>query len=149
MKIFVKLSLAMIAFFPLMSMSRGGARSQLDAELARLDVVIANRETYIAGREQRIRSLKKILETTEFSDDQRVMLNQQLIDEYVPYQVDSAIEYLYSNIALCDRLGNRSRVDRSRIQLSYLYSSAGIYLEAANLLDRVDTAALCSEGLVK
>lgn len=49
MKIFVKLSLALIAFFPLMSMSRGGARSQLDAELARLDVVIANRETYIAA----------------------------------------------------------------------------------------------------
>lgn len=148
MKYLLRLTLLLLSVMPLLSLSCSRRRGKLDAELARLDAAIDNRDTYIASREQRIRSLKNILGQSDFSDDQRVMLNQQLIDEYVPYQVDSAIEYLYANISLCGRLGDRALEDRSRIQLSYLYSSAGIYLEAANLLDQVDTASLCSVGMI-
>ena len=86
--------------------------------------------------------MKNILRKSDFSDAQRYILNQQLIDEYTPYQADSTIDYLYRNIALATRMNDAGHLNESRIQLAYLYSSAGIYLEAANMLKLVDTTAL-------
>lgn len=118
------------------------AQNDLKSVLSQLDATLSHRDSYIAGREQRIESLKNILRKSDFSDAQRYILNQQLIDEYTPYQADSTIDYLYRNIALATRMNDAGHLNESRIQLAYLYSSAGIYLEAANMLKLVDTTAL-------
>lgn len=76
------------------------AQNDLKSVLSQLDATLSHRDSYIAGREQRIESLKNILRKSDFSDAQRYILNQQLIDEYTPYQADSTIDYLYRNIAL-------------------------------------------------
>ena len=107
------------------------AQNDLKSVLSQLDATLSHRDSYIAGREQRIESLKSILGKSDFSDAQRYILNQQLIDEYTPYQADSTIDYLYRNINLAKKMRDTRRLDESRIQLAYLYSSAGIYLEAA------------------
>lgn len=140
--IVMKFLLLILALLPVAVASRAASQDELKTVLSQLDAILANRETYIAGREQRIRSLKDILSKSDFSDTQHYMLNQQLIDEYIPYQIDSAIGYLYRNITLARKMRDRERIDQGVIQLSYLYSSAGIYLEAANLLGQVDTTAL-------
>ncbi|MBD9137159.1 MAG: transcriptional regulator [Alistipes shahii] len=124
------------------------AQNDLKSVLSQLDATLAHRDSYIAGREQRIESLKNILRKSDFSDAQRYILNQQLIDEYTPYQADSTIDYLYRNIALATRMNDAGHLNESRIQLAYLYSSAGIYLEAANMLKLVDTTALDRRQLV-
>lgn len=124
------------------------AQNDLKNALSQLDATIAHRDTYIANREQRIESLKSILGKSDFSDAQRYLLNQQLIDEYTPFQADSTIDYLYRNIELARRMNDTGRLDESRIQLAYLYSSAGIYLEAANMLQLVDTTRLDRKQLV-
>ena len=113
------------------------AQNDLKSVLSQLDATLSHRDSYIAGREQRIESLKNILRKSDFSDAQRYILNQQLIDEYTPYQADSTIDYLYRNIALATRMNDAGHLNESRIQLAYLYSSAGIYLEAANMLKLV------------
>ena len=118
------------------------AQNDLKSVLSQLDATLSHRDSYIAGREQRIESLKNILRKSDFSDAQRYILNQQLIDEYTPYQADSTIDYLYRNIALATRMNDAGHLNESRIQLAYLYSSAGIYLEAANMLKLVDTTAM-------
>lgn len=104
------------------------AQNDLKSVLSQLDATLSHRDSYIAGREQRIESLKNILRKSDFSDAQRYILNQQLIDEYTPYQADSTIDYLYRNIALATRMNDAGHLNESRIQLAYLYSSAGIYL---------------------
>lgn len=124
------------------------AQNDLKSVLSQLDVTLSHRDSYIAGREQRIESLKSILGKSDFSDAQRYILNQQLIDEYTPYQADSTIDYLYRNINLAKKMRDTRRLDESRIQLAYLYSSAGIYLEAATLLQQVDTTKLDRKQLV-
>lgn len=124
------------------------AQNDLKSVLSQLDATLSHRDSYIAGREQRIESLKNILRKSDFSDAQRYILNQQLIDEYTPYQADSTIDYLYRNIALATRMNDAGHLNESRIQLAYLYSSAGIYLEAANMLKLVDTTALDRRQLV-
>ena len=45
-------------------------------------------------------------------------------------------------------MNDAGHLNESRIQLAYLYSSAGIYLEAANMLKLVDTTALDRRQLV-
>ncbi|MEI3553443.1 MAG: hypothetical protein V8Q54_01365 [Alistipes senegalensis] len=124
------------------------AQNDLKSVLSQLDATLSHRDSYIAGREQRIESLKNILGKSDFSDAQRYILNQQLIDEYTPYQADSTIDYLYRNINLAKKMHDARRLDESRIQLAYLYSSAGIYLEAATLLQQIDTAKLDRKQLV-
>lgn len=124
------------------------AQNDLKSVLSQLDATLSHRDSYIAGREQRIESLKRILGKSDFSDAQRYILNQQLIDEYTPYQADSTIDYLYRNINLAKKMRDTRRLDESRIQLAYLYSSAGIYLEAATLLQQVDTTKLDRKQLV-
>ena len=124
------------------------AQNDLKSVLSQLDATLSHRDSYIAGREQRIESLKSILGKSDFSDAQRYILNQQLIDEYTPYQADSTIDYLYRNINLAKKMRDTRRLDESRIQLAYLYSSAGIYLEAATLLQQVDTTKLDRKQLV-
>ena len=124
------------------------AQNDLKSVLSQLDATLSHRDSYIAGREQRIESLKSILGKSDFSDAQRYILNQQLIDEYTPYQADSTIDYLYRNINLAKKMRDTRRLDESRIQLAYLYSSAGIYLKAATLLQQVDTTKLDRKQLV-
>lgn len=124
------------------------AEPSLKEVLDQLDATLQHRDTYITNRELRIGSLKNILRQTNFSDAQQYALNQQLIDEYTPYQVDSTIDYLYDNIALAERMHSAQRLNDSRIQLAYLYSAAGIYLEAANTLAQVDSTRLTREQLV-
>ena len=124
------------------------AQNDLKSVLSQLDATLSHRDSYIAGREQRIESLKSILGKSDFSDAQRYILNQQLIDEYTPYQADSTIDYLYRNINLAKKMRDTRRLDESRFQLAYLYSSSGIYLEAATLLQQVDTTKLDRKQLV-
>lgn len=118
------------------------AQEDLKSVLAQLDDVLSHRDSYIAGREQRIESLKNILRKSDFSDAQCYILHQQLIDEYMPYQADSTISYLYRNIDLAQRMNDADKLAESRIALAYLYSAAGIYLEADDLLSQIDTARL-------
>ena len=124
------------------------AQNDLKSVLAQLDATLSHRDSYIASREQRIESLKTILGKSACSDAQRYMLNQQLIDEYTPYQADSTIDYLNHNIELAKRMRDVGHLNESRIQLAYLYSSAGIYLEAANTLQQIDTTTLGRKQLV-
>ena len=99
--------------------------------LSQLDATLSHRDSYIAGREQRIESLKNILRKSDFSDAQRYILNQQLIDEYTPYQADSTIDYLYRNIALATRMNDAGHLNESRIQLAYGFFSKFFVFAAA------------------
>lgn len=137
-----------VLFFAIMLTSPAVAQNDLKSALAQLDEALANRSDYIAGREQRIESLKNILHKSNFSNEQRYILNQQLIDEYAPYQADSTIDYLYSNIELARKLNDTGKLNESRISLAYLYSASGIYLEAATALQHVDSTTLDREQLV-
>lgn len=138
-----------ILFATLVIASAAAAQNDLKTELNKLDALLANRESYIANRQQRIASLKDILYRSDFSDEQRYLFNRQLISEYAPFQADSTINYMYANIELARKMGDRERLDESRIDLAYLYSTSGSYLEAAKTLQEIDTALLSRRLLVE
>lgn len=125
------------------------ARENFEGLLQQLDAQLKQRETYIENREQRILSLKELLERSEFTPEQQYLLNERLVNEYVTYQADSAIRYFYRNINLARRMKNPTRLADTEIQLANFYASTGIYFEASQMLDRIDTARLTRLQLVR
>lgn len=139
-------------FYLLLASMPFAAPAQSDADMgplfAQLDEMLQHSETYIGHREHRIESVKNILLQSEFTPSQQYVLNQQLIEEYLPYQADSAIAYLYRNIELARKIGDRRKTDETRIALGYFYAGTGIYLEADKNLEAVDTTSLDHKTLI-
>jgi len=116
--------------------------------LLRLDEKIEQRESYRTMYEERIDHLKRILNRTSTTPQQRYDLNTMLIEAYEAYQFDSTRCYLERNLELARRLDSRSCTDETLLRLAHLYSTAGYYLEASEILrQKIDTATLDPELL--
>lgn len=124
------------------------ASTRLDDLLAELDAQLQQRDSYRANREQRIASLMSMKSAEGLSAEHNYTLNQQLIDEYVTFQADSAITYFQQNLALAHEMRNKSLIAVTSIDLAHFYASTGFYFEASQLLDMVDTLSLNKEQLV-
>lgn len=124
------------------------ASTRLDDLLAELDAQLQQRNSYRANREQRIASLMSMKSAEGLSAEHSYTLNQQLIDEYVTFQADSAITYFQQNLALAHEMRNKSLIAVTSIDLAHFYASTGFYFEASQLLDMVDTLSLNKEQLV-
>ncbi len=124
------------------------ASTRLDDLLAELDAQLQQRNNYRVNREQRIASLMSMKSAEGLPAEHNYTLNQQLIDEYVTFQADSAITYFQQNLALAHEMRNKSLIAVTSIDLAHFYASTGFYFEASQLLDMVDTLSLNKEQLV-
>jgi hypothetical protein len=57
-----------------------------------------------------------------------------MFDEYKKYCADSAIVYILKNSEIAGLLNNPEQIAETAIQLSWLYSTTGLYIEASELL---------------
>lgn len=124
------------------------AASPMDSLLLVLDKTIASHASYTDKRETQIRILKGKLGSSTLSDEARYQLNDSLYKGYKAYICDSAIYYLNRNIMLADQMKRPRYSAESRITLSYLLSSTGMYIEAADVLQEVNRGVLEGELLV-
>lgn len=84
-----------------------------------------------------------MLESRRDNPDQLYGMQSLLADTYAAYQFDSTLHYLRANLDLALRSRHPGRINETRIKIADLYTSAGYYLEAADLLDRqIDTTEL-------
>lgn len=129
--------------FPLYS--RGD--STLDSLLYVLDSTIEEYETYVSRRETRIRHLETLVEETAPGSIERYDLNSRLYKEYKAFICDSAIHYLNENIRIADSLHDTEREVESRLKLSLLLSSTGMYTESIDILNTVERRYVSSSIL--
>ena len=118
------------------------ADERLDSLLNVLDLTIRNADTYVQIKEDRLRELKKEANRTAPVSVERYNLNNSIYLEYKAYSSDSALHYLNENILLAQKLNDRERELKSRLELSYLLSSIGMYMEAADILHSIDRQTL-------
>lgn len=137
-----------IIVFLLLSSSVGGT-NKLDSLLVLLDKAIENSEKYNLVKKERIRDLTAKIESTSPLSMERYNLNSDLIQEYIPYVCDSAIVCLNENIRIAEHLKNENCKYESRIRLSYLMSSIGMYKEAFDLLDSVGHRLLSPDLMIR
>lgn len=125
------------------------ADKTLDSLLNVLDHTILEHETYIAQRESRIQHLKELAKDVTYNSIEHYNLNNQIYKEYRVFICDSAIHYLNENIRIANHLQNTDREVESKLQLSLLLSSTGMYTESIDVLKSVErqkvTPALISD----
>lgn len=119
----------------LLSCLSAHADARLDSLLNVLDTTIKEADTYVQIKENRLRELKKEAGKTSPVSIERYNLNNRIYSEYKAYSSDSALHYLNVNRGVAQQLGDEERELKIRLELSYLLSSTGMYMEAADILN--------------
>ena len=123
------------------------AGESLDSLLNVLDKTIKEADTYVQIKENKLHELKKEARKTPPVSVERYHLNNDIYLEYKAYSSDSALHYLNENMLLARQLNDKERELKIQLELSYLLSSIGMYMEAADILNSIDRQTLPSSLL--
>lgn len=121
------------------------AEDNLDLILTKLDNTISNSTVYSEQKSSKIEQYKLKIATHKGSDDEKHYLYNRLFDEYKSFVCDSAIHYQNKNIELSIESKNKQWEYSSKIKQAYLMGSSGLYKEAIDLLESIDTLLLPKE----
>lgn len=125
-------------FFCLFAATTVFAINRLDSLLNLLDGAIKEHETYTFRRESRMDQLKKKRVHIDAHSSEMYNLNLELYHEYKSFVCDSAIQYLNMNIKMAFCMNDLDRENESKLLLSYLLSSSGMYKEAVDIVESID-----------
>lgn len=114
-----------------------GRETEIDSLLKVLDKTIAKRAVYTAEKEQKIDSIKRVLQR-ERSLENRYHLNNELIAEYQSFKCDSALAYINRNIQLAHGLDNKEFIDESRLRLAFVLSISGLFTQAFEIFNTIE-----------
>jgi DNA-binding CsgD family transcriptional regulator len=130
----MKKSAALIFFLWLLPASCLLAKGELDALLLQLDKEIALKHFYEQQKEREIQGLKHLLDVAPLQPLQEYDINDRLAQKYRKYIIDSAIFYAKRSGDIAAAVHRPDLAAESNLNLSYLYATAGMYVEAKNIL---------------
>jgi cbb3-type cytochrome oxidase subunit 3 len=137
----VTLLLCFIAFL-------ASAKNGEENYIAELNKAIDNKKYYDEKKEQKINSLKQLLNMPGLFPLQEYEINMKLSCEYKKYMMDSAIHYMEKNAEIAKKLNNADLINETSLHLSFLYSATGMYIESKNILKSIDRQALPEKLLI-
>ena len=137
----------LLCFLLFFSCHSAFAGESLDSLLNVLDKTIKEADTYVQIKENKLHELKKEARKTPPVSVERYHLNNDIYLEYKAYSSDSALHYLNENMLLARQLNDKERELKIQLELSYLLSSIGMYMEAADILNSIDRQTLPSSLL--
>lgn len=139
-----KYSIILITCF--LCLSSYGKEKQ-DSLFIQLDKAINNKEFYANKKEQKINSLKQLLNTRNLPKNQEYEINSKLSKEYRKYIMDSAIHYMEQNKDIAKNIDSKDLINETNLNLSLLYSATGAYIEAKEILDHINRESLSKDLL--
>lgn len=105
--------------------------------LLKLDSVLAESDKYANIKEDKIAQLKKrYLHTT--NSEEVYWLNKMLYDEYVVFNADSAMKYVYKNLHIAEKLKKTEWLITWKINQSFLLSATGLLKESDDILKEIN-----------
>ncbi len=130
---------AIVSVFLLLSFkAEGRGATRIDSLISELDTVITNRSHYFEIKEARISTLKSSL--AEAKDDRdRFDILGNLIDEYTPYNTDSALMCSLEREAAAKKIGDPARIYNARMNRAAALSAIGMYPEVIELMKDIHT----------
>ena len=135
----MKRSLLYILFLLLPTTLSAGSKTQQLRQ--KLDNLLEQRDALINNKNNDINRLKKHL-TTSSNTLKRLQTYEQLFEEYYVFQFDSAMTYLNKGIKLALETQNTYYYNSNVIRKAELLSIGGLYSEAVQEIEQVDTTAL-------
>ena len=109
--------------------------------LDELDQTIELRSEFIATKKEKIEFLKQQCET-EKNNEYLLKLYQDIYAEYYVFKFDSAMAYVNKGLNLAKDIHNNYYTSLNIIQRSELLAIAGLYSEAINNLNQIDSTAI-------
>ena len=112
-----------------------------DSLLRALDKVVSERAKYTKIKEAKIQELKqrKIHLT---SQEDRYLINREIIDQYSSFICDSAECYILENYKIACEMNNEDFITESKLRFCYVYSLSGLFLQVTKILESIDYEAL-------
>ncbi|GHU95798.1 hypothetical protein FACS1894156_5960 [Bacteroidia bacterium] len=122
-----------------------GANDSLPQLLEQLQREIANKPIYDAQKERLIAETKRQLNIRHLLPVQEYGIYKELTAQYYKYNIDSAVCYAQKALQIAQT--QNSGVLETRLLLSQLYSTAGMYIEAYNTLQNIEIQSVTKEHL--
>ena len=110
---------------------------EVETALSVLDRALANKDRYYQIRENRISEFRRDLKETD-NGVSRYSLLQNLYDEYLLFDKDSALFYAHKKDTLARELMNVELIENATLDLAYRYLVSGMYIEALETMNAFD-----------
>lgn len=112
-----------------------------DSLLSILDRTIERREEFTRLREQNIETLKQKKRNVR-TPDELYDLNAQILHAYESFVHDSTERYVVQNIGMARATGRTEQFWESNLQLAFIYSLSGLFVQAHEIFRSMDYARL-------
>ncbi len=108
----------------------------IDSLMIELNKTIDNREIYLSQKENRLKALRQAL-VSAHDDESRFIAMGDLLDEFRPYNTDSAFAYCQMRENLAKRTGNQQFIINAQLNTANVLGSIGMYKEALDIIDAI------------
>ena len=115
-------------------------RHPMEEDLRRVDAALEQMGSFVELKESRISAIQETLSDSNLTLRQKYGIYGRLYEEYAPYQFDKARQMLQMQECLADSLSDASLRTTATLKKALLLTTAGMYLEAFNTFDVLDTA---------
>ena len=117
--------------------------AKADSLLKVLKWELTRERLYDQQKANRIAQLQTtLLHTDSIRFKERFTLDSTIFEEYHSYKFDSAYVYVRKMIALCERFQQKDQLVQSTILLGTILLNSGLYKEAFDVLEKMDTCGL-------
>jgi len=124
--------------------------AKTDSLLAALKTEIARKKIYDGEKEKRIKTLKQELQTASASNfTTQYDIYGKLFEEYKVYQFDSAYVYVQKMLTIAQANKDMPRLYKSKIKLSFILITAGMFKETFDCLNQINAAKLSDSSKVE
>lgn len=121
--------------------------SDVTLALEQLDLKLAKAAEFEQFKEQRLLDIKSKAAGSSM-DEELYWLYDDLYNEYNKYDLDSAACYLEKKQKVAERCGNESMILKSAIDAADKCVISGMYYEAMQITDMIDTTLLARHSLL-
>jgi hypothetical protein len=115
-----------------------------EAVYAQLDSLLDQKPELVKQKQKRIASLDRMLKDSEIRKDiaNQFQFCTKLFEEYKSFQYDSAYKYTTRMLSTAYLLNDHAKINNAKVNVSFIFLSAGMFKEALDTLNTVDPMAL-------
>lgn len=120
----------------------------VDSLYTTLDSLLAHQSTIIEEKKQHIRTYQEGLKQLHLTPEQRFHVNNQLYDEYLAFNFDSALYYIRQNVEGPQMLHHPDSIAVSMIRMAHILAVSGLFDKASQMLQRIPLRQLSVDNQV-
>ena len=117
--------------------------------LTELDEYIEKKDEFDSKKLQRIKELRIQLNKSKISGDNHYSFYADLYQEHIRFQYDSAFFYATQLNQIAEKRKDPVLINESRLLQLECFTSTGLYKEAVDILNSIDTSKISSEKKIE